>query len=201
MKKVLKNQKPNKQKKKKKRSRLGKILLITFYSITLFFLIAGFAGAGYIYFHYSQDLPDVRELKNYHPSTITQVYSQSDEKIAEFYIEKRIMMPLENIPVALKQAALAVEDSNFYYHFGIDPKAIFRAFITNLKAGRVVEGGSTITQQLSKTLFLSRERTLPRKIKEAILSVRLELVFTKDEILELRSWQLWSRSRRSHLFR
>jgi penicillin-binding protein 1A len=186
MKKVLKNQKPNKQKKKKtKRSRLGKILLITFYSITLFSLIAGFAGAGYIYFHYSQDLPDVRELKNYHPSTITQVYSQSDEKIAEFYIEKRIMMPLDDIPVALKQAALAVEDSNFYYHFGIDPKAIFRAFITNLKAGRVVEGGSTITQQLSKTLFLSRERTLPRKIKEAILSVRLELVFTKDEILEM----------------
>jgi len=85
----------------------------------------------------------------------------------------------------LKQASLAVEDSNFYYHFGIDPKAIFRAFITNLKAGRVVEGASTITQQLSKTLFLSRERTLPRKIKEAILAIRLEMVFTKDEILEM----------------
>jgi penicillin-binding protein 1A len=183
MKKALKNQKPIK--KKKKRSRLGKILIVTFYSFTLFCLVAGFAGASYIYFHYSQDLPDVRELKNYHPSTITQIYSNTDEKIAEFYIEKRIMTPLEDIPLALKQAALAVEDSNFYYHFGIDPKAIFRAFITNLKAGRVVEGGSTITQQLSKTLFLSRARTLPRKIKEAILSVRLELVFTKDEILEM----------------
>ncbi|SVB56066.1 uncharacterized protein METZ01_LOCUS208920, partial [marine metagenome] len=138
-----------------------------------------------IYFHYSQDLPYVRELKNYHPSTITQIYSDGNEKVAEFYIEKRIMIPLENIPLALKQATLAVEDSNFYYHFGIDPKATFRAFITNLKAGRVVEGGSTITQQLSKTLFLSRERTFPRKIREAILSVRLELVFTKDEILEM----------------
>ena len=105
--------------------------------------------------------------------------------MAEFYIEKRIMLPLEDIPLALKQASLAVEDSNFYYHFGIDPKAIFRAFITNLKAGRVVEGASTITQQLSKTLFLSRERTLPRKIKEAILAIRLEMVFTKDEILEM----------------
>ncbi|MBT3857230.1 MAG: PBP1A family penicillin-binding protein, partial [Nitrospina sp.] len=185
MKKALKNQKPAKIKKKKKRSRLGKILIITFYSFTLFCLVAGFAGAGFIYFHYSQDLPDVRELKNYHPSTITQVYSQRNEKIAEFYIEKRIMTPLENIPKSLKQAALAVEDSNFYYHFGIDPKAIFRAFITNLKAGRVVEGGSTITQQLTKTLFLSRERTLPRKIKEAILAIRLELVFTKDDILEM----------------
>ena len=185
MKKALKNQKPIRLKKKKKRSKLGKILIITFYSITLFCLIAGFTGAGFIYFHYSQDLPDVRELKNYHPSTITQIYSDEDEKVAEFYIEKRIMIPLEDIPLALKQATLAVEDSNFYYHFGIDPKAIFRAFITNLKAGHVVEGGSTITQQLTKTLFLSRERTLPRKIREAILSVRLELVFTKDEILEM----------------
>ena len=177
MKKLLKNQKPIKiKKKKKKRSRIGNILFVTFFSTTLFCLIAGFAGAGYIYFHYSQDLPDVRELKNYHPSTITQVYSNTDEKIAEFYIEKRIMTPLEDIPLELKQAALAVEDSNFYYHFGIDPKAIFRAFLTNMKAGRVVEGGSTITQQLSKTLFLSRERTLPRKIKEAILAIRLELV-------------------------
>ncbi|MBC8286149.1 MAG: PBP1A family penicillin-binding protein [Nitrospinae bacterium] len=185
MKKSLKNQKPNKLKKKKERSKFVKVFLITFYSLTLFSLVAGFIGAGFIYFHYSKDLPDVRELRNYHPSTITQIYSSGDEKIAEFYIEKRIMIPLEDIPLALKQAALAVEDSNFYYHFGIDPKAIFRAFITNLKAGYVVEGGSTITQQLSKTLFLSRERTLPRKIKEAILAVRLELVFTKDEILEM----------------
>ena len=185
MKDSLKNKKPTKQKKKKKRSKLAKNLIIGFYSFTLFCLLSGFAGAGFIYFHYSQDLPDVRELRNYHPSTITQIYSDVDEKIAEFYIEKRIMTPLEDIPLALKQASLAVEDSNFYYHFGIDPKAIFRAFITNLKAGRVVEGGSTITQQLSKTLFLSRERKLPRKIKEAILSVRMELVFTKDEILEM----------------
>ncbi len=131
MKKSLKNQKPDKLKKKKKRSKLGNVLIITLSSITLFGLIAGFAGATYIYYHYSQDLPDVRELKNYHPSTITQIYSDSDEKVAEFYIEKRIMTPLENIPLSLKQAALAVEDSNFYYHFGIDPKAIFRAFITN----------------------------------------------------------------------
>ena len=183
MKNLFKNQKPHK--KKKKHSRLGKILIVTFYSITLFSLTLGFAGVVYIYFYFSQDLPDVRELKNYHPSTITQIYSDSNEKIAEFYIEKRIMIPLEDIPLALKQAALAVEDSNFYYHFGIDPKAIFRAFITNMKAGRIVEGGSTITQQLTKTLFLTRARTLPRKIKEAILAIRLELVFTKDDILEM----------------
>jgi penicillin-binding protein 1A len=173
------------KKKPKEKSKFKKILMVSFLSIFLLCLTVGFIGAGFIYFHFSKDLPDVRKLKDHQPSTITQIYSDKDEKIAEFYIEKRIIVSLENIPLALKQATLAVEDSNFYYHFGIDPKAIFRAFITNLKAGYVVEGGSTITQQLTKTMFLSREKTLPRKIKEAILAVRLELVFSKDEILEM----------------
>jgi penicillin-binding protein 1A len=180
-----KNPKKIRKKKPKEKSKLKKILMVSFLSIFLICLTAGFIGAGFIYFHFSKDLPDVRKLKDHQPSTITQLYSDKDEKIAEFYIEKRIIVSLENIPLALKQATLAVEDSNFYYHFGIDPKAIFRAFITNLKAGYVVEGGSTITQQLTKTMFLSREKTLPRKIKEAILAVRLELVFSKDEILEM----------------
>lgn len=180
-----KNPRKTRKKKPKETSKLKKFLLVTFLTLFLICVSAGFIGAGFIYFHFSKDLPDVRKLKNHHPSTITQVYSASDEKIAEFYIEKRIVISLDDIPLALKQATLAVEDSNFYYHFGIDPKAIFRAFITNLKAGHVVEGGSTITQQLTKTMFLSTERTLPRKIKEAILAVRLELVFSKDEILEM----------------
>jgi penicillin-binding protein 1A len=180
-----KNPKKFRKKRPKEKSKFKKILMVSFLSIFLICLTAGFVGAGFIYFHFSKDLPDVRKLKDYQPSTITQIYSDTDEKIAEFYIEKRIIVSLENIPLALKQATLAVEDSNFYYHFGIDPKAIFRAFITNLKAGHVVEGGSTITQQLTKTMFLSREKTLPRKIKEAILAVRLEQVFSKDEILEM----------------
>ena len=180
-----KNPRKTRKKKPKKKSKLKKILMVSFLSISLICLTAGFIGTGFIYFHFSKDLPDVRKLKNHQPSTITQIYSDNDEKIAEFYIEKRIIVSLENIPLTLKQATLAVEDSNFYYHFGVDPKAIFRAFITNLKAGYVVEGGSTITQQLTKTMFLSREKTLPRKIKEAILAVRLEQIFSKDEILEM----------------
>ena len=182
-----KKKSPGKTRKKKTKetSKLKKIFIVTFLTVFLLCVSAGFICAGFIYFHFSKDLPDVRKLKDHQPSTITQVYSASDEKIAEFYIEKRIITALEDIPLPLKQATLAVEDSNFYYHFGIDPKAIFRAFITNMKAGHVVEGGSTITQQLTKTMFLSRERTLPRKIKEAILAVRLELVFSKDEILEM----------------
>jgi penicillin-binding protein 1A len=180
-----KNPRKNRKNKPKEKYKFKKILMISFFSIFLICLTAGFFGVAFIYFHYSKDLPDVRKLKDHQPSTITEIYSDKDEKIAEFYIEKRIIVSLENIPLALKQATLAVEDSNFYYHFGVDPKAIFRAFITNLKAGYVVEGGSTITQQLTKTIFLSREKTLPRKIKEAILAVRLELVFSKDEILEM----------------
>jgi len=168
-----------------KNSKLKKILRVNLFSGFLFFLSTGLIGAVFIYFYYSRDLPDVGKLKDHQPSTITQVYSADNEKIAEFYIEKRIIIALEDIPLSLKQATLAVEDSNFYSHFGIDPKAIFRAFITNLKAGHIVEGGSTITQQLTKTMFLSREKSLPRKIKEAILALRLELVFSKDEILEM----------------
>ncbi|MFQ5451557.1 MAG: penicillin-binding protein 1A [Nitrospinaceae bacterium] len=185
MRNLLKNQRPSRAHKKKKRSRSLKIFLLSSFFLFLTLLVAGSLGAAFIYYHYSQDLPDVRLLKNYQPSTITLLYSDYDELIAEFYIEKRIMAPLQSIPLQLKQAALAVEDSNFYYHLGIDPKAIFRAFLTNLQAGYVVEGGSTITQQLSKTLFLSRDRTLARKIKEAILAIRMELIFTKDEILEM----------------
>ena len=162
-----------------------RVLLMTCFFGFLGCLLVGFLGAAGIYFYFSDDLPDVAQLKQYQPSTITRLYSDNDELIAEFYIEKRIVVPMKRIPLQLKQAALAVEDSNFYYHPGIDPKAIFRAFLSNMKAGHVVEGGSTITQQLSKTLFLSRERKLVRKIKEAILAIRMELVFTKDEILEM----------------
>ena len=155
------------------------------FSIFMVILLIGFTGTLVIYYIFADDLPDVRVLKSFEPSTVTLMYSDQDKLIAELYLEKRILVPLNKIPVQLKQAALAVEDANFYRHMGIDPRSIFRAFLTNMRAGHVVEGGSTITQQLSKTLFLSRERSLIRKIKEAILSVRMELVFTKDEILEM----------------
>ncbi len=174
------NQDPEKPKKKWLR-----VFMLTCFFGFLGCLLVGFLGAAGIYFYFADELPDVTLLKKYQPSTITRLYSDNDELIAEFYIEKRIVVPISRIPLQLKQAALAVEDSNFYYHPGIDPKAIFRAFLKNMKVGRVVEGGSTITQQLSKTLFLSREKKLARKIKEAILAIRMELVFTKDEILEM----------------
>jgi penicillin-binding protein 1A len=185
---ILKNQYPKKNRRKtqKKEDRqFFKWRVIGKFFLFLAILPIGSAGALMAYYTYSGGLSAVENLKNFQPSTITLMYSDQDELIAEFYVEKRIVVPLKEIPLRLKQATLAVEDANFYYHLGIDPKAIFRAFVTNLKAGQVVEGGSTITQQLSKTLFLSRERTLIRKIKELILSVHMEMIFTKDEILEM----------------
>ena len=183
-----KKERSSKKKKKTKKKRRGgffKWLSIAVFSIFITTLLIGFIGILAIYYTFTDELPDVRVLKSFEPSTVTLMYSDQDQLIAELYLEKRIVVPLNKIPTQLKQAALAVEDANFYRHMGIDLKAVFRAFLTNMKAGRVVEGGSTITQQLSKTLFLTRERSLARKIKEAILSIRMELIFTKDEILEM----------------
>jgi penicillin-binding protein 1A len=181
-------EKQPKKKKKPSKKRTGgffRWLFMGIFTISIVIILVGFTGALVIYYTFADDLPDVRALKKFEPSTVTLMYSDENELIAELYLEKRILLPLDKIPVQLKQAAIAVEDANFYSHMGIDLKAISRAFLTNIKAGHIVEGGSTITQQLSKTLFLSRERSIIRKIKEAILSVRLELVFTKSEILEM----------------
>ncbi len=186
MKKILKNQNYTKGPRGGKKANSWKrTLWRTTLWLFLIGLTLGFTGAGILYYKYSEGLPDVRTLKEYQPNIITKVYSDNDELLAEFFVEKRILTQLDRIPLRLKQATLAVEDSSFYYHLGIDPKAIIRASIANYRAGHVVEGASTITQQLTKTLFLSPQKKFERKIREAILAVRMELIFTKDEILEM----------------
>ena len=188
MKNILKNQRvkqnPNPSRTGKSKTWKSVLLKVTLWGF-LVCLVVGFIGASVLYFKYSDGLPDVRALKEYQPNIITKVYSDADELIAEFFIEKRIMVGFDQMPLRLKQATLAVEDSGFYYHLGIDPKAIIRASIVNYRAGRVVEGASTITQQLTKTLFLSPQKKFERKIREAILAIRMELIFSKDEILEM----------------
>ncbi|MBI5183051.1 MAG: PBP1A family penicillin-binding protein [Nitrospinae bacterium] len=159
------------------------IKIISLLSLLVIF-ISIIAGIG-IYYKFSRNLPDIRSLKSYKPSLITKVYSDTDELIAEFYVEKRILVSLGRIPSYLKNATIAVEDANFFKHNGLDFGGLLRAFLINLKAGKVVEGGSTITQQIAKTMFLTSERTLYRKIREAILAYRIEKEFSKEEILEL----------------
>jgi len=170
--------------KKKRKSPIIYLLKGSLY-LFVFCLLFSVIGAGAIYYHYSKNLPDIGELKNYKPSLITRVFSDNDELIEEFFIERRILLPLSKIPEVLIKATIAVEDSHFFEHHGIDISGILRAFYNNLRAGRIVEGGSTITQQVTKTMFLTPERKIERKIKEAILAIRIERHFSKEEILEI----------------
>ena len=174
---------------KSREKKKQKSLILTFFkwmlvsTFTLFIL--GCAGLVGIYFYLSQDLPKINTLKDYRPATVTSVFSDDGRKIGEFYKERRIVIPLTEMPDNLINAFVAAEDSRFREHPGIDIQSIIRAFIKNFKAGTIVQGGSTITQQVTKSFLLTPERTYKRKLKEAILAYKIEKRFTKDEILFL----------------
>jgi penicillin-binding protein 1A len=130
-------------------------------------------------------LPSVSALENLQPLQGTKVYDDNDELLTEFHVERRIFMPLAQVPQTLRDAIVATEDRRFYSHWGIDPIGIARAVVQNYRRGRIVEGGSTITQQLTKVLFLTPDKSLERKFKEAALALELERRYTKDRILEM----------------
>jgi penicillin-binding protein 1A len=132
-----------------------------------------------------RSLPSVTQLESVEPSVGSKVYDENDEPITEFHVERRIFVALGQMPRALKQAVIATEDARFYSHFGVDPMGIARAVYQNFRRGRIVEGGSTITQQLAKVLFLTPDRSLERKLKEAVLAIELERRYSKDRILEM----------------
>lgn len=133
-----------------------------------------------------RDLPDVRVLKGYVPVETTYIYDINGELIARLHGDvNREVVTLDRISPHLKRSVLAMEDAYFYTHKGIDPSGIGRAVLANFTAGGTVEGGSTLTQQLVKNLFLSNERSLNRKVAEAVLAMRVEQVFTKEQILEM----------------
>lgn len=146
--------------------------------------VLGVLAVGGLLWHYSNDLPDLNQLQNYQPSLVTQVYSSDKQRIGQFFIERRILTPLDQIPEHLKRAVIAVEDVRFFEHPGLDYIGILRAAWTNIRRGGKVEGASTITQQLARSLFLSSERTFDRKVRELVLAYKMELVLTKEQILE-----------------
>jgi penicillin-binding protein 1A len=146
-------------------------------------ILAG-ASAGFL-FALTRDLPEIQSLETFKPPAVTRVYSADQKLLAERFTERREPVPLAVMPDHLKEAILATEDNKFYEHPGVDVQGILRAFIHNIMAGDYVEGASTITQQLAKTLFLTPEKSLFRKLKEAFLSLQIERRYTKDEILEL----------------
>ncbi|MFH1090811.1 MAG: PBP1A family penicillin-binding protein [Pseudomonadota bacterium] len=138
------------------------------------------------YYHFAEGLPPVDNLKNYLPKTVTFFYGDDGRTVVgEYSHERRIVVPLAKIPLQVRQAFIAAEDSNFYQHEGIDLTSVIRAFVKNVEAGRIVQGGSTITQQVTRSFLLSAEKTYKRKIREAILAYRIEKNLTKEEILYL----------------
>ena len=130
-------------------------------------------------------LPDVKLLEGWTPPQSSVVFDYRDRPYGDIGVQKRYYVKIDEIPDRVIQAFISAEDRNFFEHHGIDLGAIFRAMIANIRAGRVVQGGSTITQQLAKNLFLTRERTIKRKLKEALLAIKIERTFDKRKILEL----------------
>ncbi|MCK5696153.1 MAG: PBP1A family penicillin-binding protein, partial [Desulfobacula sp.] len=159
----------------KKHSVLSSIAFVGIF----FGILAGF------FFSIFHDLPQINSLKQYKPSSVTTVFSSDNQILTKFYIEKRVPVSFEKIPENLINALITIEDKKFYTHSGINLKAILRAIIHDLKARKFKQGASTLTQQLAKTLFLTSEKSIVRKIKEAILALQIERRYTKDEILKL----------------
>ncbi len=129
------------------------------------------------------DLPEIRSLEDYKPLESSFVYSSDGKVLAEFYLERRNFVPHHKIPERVKKAFIAIEDQRFYSHPGVDVIGILRALYKDILSQRIVEGGSTITQQLTKMLFLKPEKSFARKFKEAIIAAQIEKRYTKDEIL------------------
>ncbi|MDS9468098.1 penicillin-binding protein 1A [Paracoccus sp. MBLB3053] len=141
---------------------------------------------GAVLWMYSRDLPSHEQLAQYSPKTISRVYSSEGKLIDEFAEERRIFVPIDEIPDLVKQAFVSAEDKNFYHHHGFDPRGMAGAMVEAIASrGQSVRGASTITQQVMKNFLLSSDRSIERKIKELILATRLEQTLSKDQILEL----------------
>ena len=162
-----------------------KTLVLWSFLLAIIFVICGAAAGVAVYYSINKDLPKITSLSDYHPSIITTVYADDNRKIAEFFKERRIVMPLSKMPSMLVDAFVAAEDARFYKHKGIDFISIVRAFFKNLEAGTIVQGGSTITQQVTKSFLLTPERSYKRKLKEAILAYRIDKTISKEDILYL----------------
>jgi penicillin-binding protein 1A len=167
--------------KRRKISNRGIILIFAMAFLFMLFLV----GTSFVYFILLNDLPSIAALKDYRPSITTRVYADNNELIDEFFLEDRKVIHVTNVPKIAISAFIAAEDARFFQHPGLDWQSISRAFFKNLAAGKIVQGGSTITQQVAKSFFLSPERSYFRKLKEAILAYKIDRYLSKDEILNL----------------
>ncbi len=163
-------------------------LFLNLISLGLLLLAAALAGV-FIWFKSSGfDIPDYTRLETYEPPVTTRLYAGDGQVLMEYAVEKRIFVPENKIPDLVKNAFIAAEDKHFYSHPGIDFMGITRAILTNFKnaaTGKRLVGASTITQQVAKNFLLSSERSLTRKIKEAVLAYRISKAYSKEHVLEL----------------
>jgi penicillin-binding protein 1A len=167
--------------KSKRFERIAKISITIIMALVAALVVSSIAS----FFYLTHDLPSIETLKNYKPATITKIFSEDGETIGEFFMERREVVSLDRVPHHLVQAFIAGEDARFFQHKGLDYMAILRAFSKNISSGEFVQGGSTITQQVVKSLLLSPEKSLIRKIREVILSFKIEKYLSKEEILFL----------------
>ena len=156
-------------------------LKLFFFNLFIF-IILPLAALYVLYWYYKYDLPDLTKITGYKPYLTTEVYSSDGRLIGEFSKQKRKLIPYEEIPSHVKNAFLAIEDKRFFQHKGVDFTRIIAALIQNIKEGEIVQGASTITQQVTKNLILSPEKSISRKVKEAILAYRMENNLSKEEI-------------------
>lgn len=161
-----------------------KRLVKTLAVLAVLFLFGVFSIVG-VFFYISSDLPQINSLKDYNPPMNSKIVSKDGQVLLEIGTETREVVPFDKMPKKVVGAFLAAEDDNFYNHEGIDYYGIIRAFIVNMKEGRLVQGGSTITQQVAKSFLLTKERTISRKVKDLLLARKIEQKFSKDEILFL----------------
>jgi penicillin-binding protein 1A len=164
--------------------RLARFVGFLFATSAIVFVIAA-AGIAAVVWKYEQDLPDYTQLQNYEPPVMTRVHAADGSLLAEYFHERRMYLPSAAIPPLVKNAFIAAEDKNFYVHRGFDPEGILRAGFVFLQGSKHVQGASTITQQVAKNFLLTNERTFDRKIREILLSMRIEAAYSKDKILEL----------------
>ncbi len=165
-----------------------KNILLALFSLGFLGLIIGIGAIAFALNYYGKDLPDHNQLKEYEPSIVTRIYAGDGNLLAEYAKERRVFVPIQKIPDIVKQAFLSAEDKNFYEHKGVDSMAVARAIIINLRnagSGRRLVGASTITQQVAKNFLLTNEVSYERKIKEAMLAMRMEKALSKDQLLEL----------------
>ncbi len=161
--------------------------------VSIFFLaLSMLTGAAFgVMFSMYQDLPEINALEEHRPNVVTTILAEDGQKITDLYIEKRIKVPYSAMPPNLINALLATEDTEFFNHKGIRFMSILRALLVDIRLGRMAQGGSTITQQLAKQLFLTPKKNLSRKIREALLAIQIEKIYTKKEILELYCNQIY----------